>query len=44
MMDIAENIAARKETKLFEPMKKTLFFVQDVNRYVPSQSSGFMQF
>ena len=44
MMDIAENIATRKETKLFEPMKKTLFFVQDVNRYVPSQSSGFMQF
>ena len=44
MMDIAENIAARKETKHYEPMKKTLFFVQDVNRYIPSQSSGFMQY
>jgi Domain of unknown function (DUF1926)/Glycosyl hydrolase family 57 len=42
MIDVAENIAARKESKPFEPMKKTLFFVQDVNRYVPSQSSGFM--
>jgi hypothetical protein len=44
MMDIAENIAARKDAKHFEPMKKTLFFVQDVNRYVPSRSSGFMQY
>ncbi|MGB7567971.1 MAG: alpha-amylase/4-alpha-glucanotransferase domain-containing protein [Chitinivibrionales bacterium] len=44
MMDIAENIAARKETKYYEPMKKTLFFVQDVNRFVPSLSSGFMLF
>lgn len=44
MMDIAENIAVRKETGRFEPMKKTLFFVQDVNRYIPSKSSGFMLF
>jgi Glycosyl hydrolase family 57./Domain of unknown function (DUF1926). len=44
MMDIAENIAVRKEPKHYEPMKKTLFFVQDVNRYIPSQSSGFMLF
>ncbi len=44
MMDIAENIAARKEIKPYEPMKKTLFFVQNVNRYIPSLSSGFMLF
>jgi hypothetical protein len=43
LADVAENIASRKETKLFETMKKDLFFVQDINRFLPSQNSGFLQ-
>ncbi len=43
MMDVADNIASRKESKHFEPYKKTLFFVQDVNRYIPSVESGFIK-
>jgi hypothetical protein len=42
MMDVADNIAARKESKHYEPFKKTLFFVQDINRYIPAKESGFM--
>ena len=42
LMDIAENITARKETKQFEALKKTLYFVQDINRFIPSRSSGFL--
>ena len=44
MMDIADNISARKEAKHYDRMKRTLFFVQDVNRYIPSRSSGFTLF
>jgi hypothetical protein len=43
LMDVAENLAGRKETKSFESLKKTLFFVQDINRFLPSRSSGFLQ-
>jgi hypothetical protein len=42
MMDVADNIAAHKESRHFEPFKKTLFFVQDINRYIPAKDSGFM--
>jgi hypothetical protein len=42
MMDVADNISSRKESKHYEPFKKTLFFVQDINRYIPSRTSGFM--
>jgi hypothetical protein len=41
LMDIADNIASRKESRHAEPYKKTLFFVADINRYIPSKSSGF---
>ena len=41
LMDIADNIASRKESRYTEPYKKTLFFVADINRYIPSKSSGF---
>jgi len=41
MMDVADNISSRKESRHHEPFKKTLFFVQDVNRYIPAKSNGF---
>ncbi len=41
LMDIADSIGSRSETKRVEPHKKTLFFVADINRYIPSMTSGF---
>jgi len=41
LMDIADNIGSRRDSKHVEPHKKTLFFVADINRYIPSKSSGF---
>ena len=43
MMDIAENIALRKDSKPFKDLTKTLFFVQDINHYLPSATGGFQQ-
>jgi len=40
-MDIADSIESRKDSKHTEPVRKTLFFVQDINRYMPSTTSGF---
>jgi hypothetical protein len=42
MMDVADNIAPHRDSRHFEPFKKTLFFVQDINRYIPAKTSGFM--
>ena len=41
LMDIADSIESRKDSKHTEPVRKTLFFVQDINRYMPSTTSGF---
>ena len=41
LMDIADAIELRKDAKHTEPVRKTLFFVQDINRYLPSTTSGF---
>jgi hypothetical protein len=43
MMDIAENIASRKETKDVAAAKKNLFFVQDISHFLPSAVGGFLQ-
>ena len=43
LMDLAENIAGRKESKPFETIKKSLYFVQDISRFMPSRLSGFLQ-
>ena len=43
LMDIAENIALRKDIKLFNNVKKTLFFVQDIHHYLPSTAGGFLE-
>jgi hypothetical protein len=41
LMDIADSIESRKDSKHTEPVRKALFFVQDINRYLPSPTSGF---
>jgi hypothetical protein len=41
LMDIADSLGSRKDSRHAEPHKKTLFFVADINRYIPSKSSGF---
>ncbi len=43
MMDIAENIASRKETRDAGAIKKGLFHVQDISHYLPSAAGGFLQ-
>jgi hypothetical protein len=43
VMDAADNVANSKDAKFYESMKKELFFVQDVNRFLPSEKSGFLQ-
>jgi hypothetical protein len=41
LMDISDNVESRRESKHTGPIKKALFFVQDINRYIPSKTSGF---
>ncbi len=41
MMDCAERISSVKERKLAEKLRRNLFFLQDINRYLPRTSSGF---
>ncbi len=41
LMDVADVIGSRRDAKHVEPHKKTLFFVSDINRFIPSKSSGF---
>jgi hypothetical protein len=41
MLDISENIAAHENNKEILPLKKELFYVQDVNRYLPNTPGGF---
>jgi hypothetical protein len=41
LMDIADSIEPRKDSKHTEPVRKALFFVQDINRHIPSTTSGF---
>ncbi len=41
MMDIAESIKAHRNHKDIIPLKKQLFSAQDINRYLPHESSGF---
>jgi hypothetical protein len=41
LMDIADSVGAKRDSKHMEPHKKTLFFVADINRFIPSKSSGF---
>lgn len=41
MMDIAERLASVKERKLLDRLRRNLFFLQDINRYLPRKNSGF---
>jgi hypothetical protein len=41
LMDVADAVGNRRDARFAEPHKKTLFFVSDINRYIPSKSSGF---
>lgn len=41
MMDAAERICSRHSKKEFAPILKQLFFVQDINRFLPKEKSGF---
>lgn len=41
MMDIAEKIKKINNNKDSLPLKRKLFFVQDINRYLPNDNSGF---
>jgi hypothetical protein len=41
MLDAAEAIQAGIGQKKFAPLLRQLFFVQDINRYLPAAASGF---
>lgn len=41
MMDIADTIQERNQNRETMALTKQLFFVQDINRYLPHVSSGF---
>lgn len=41
MMDVAERLNSYSNQKDLIALKKQLFFVQDINRYLPNESSGF---
>ncbi|MBD3345795.1 MAG: DUF1926 domain-containing protein [Chitinivibrionales bacterium] len=42
MMEVCENVYSRPNPQWIKPLKKKLFFAQDINRYVPSENNGFM--
>lgn len=41
MMELAERVQAVEAERLREQLTHKLFFLQDINRYLPAQTSGF---
>jgi hypothetical protein len=41
MMDIADRLGTVKERKLRDRLQRALFYLQDINRYLPGTNSGF---
>lgn len=41
LMDVYDSVRELKDAKLAARLRKSLFFAQDINRFLPSQRSGF---
>ncbi|MBD3321992.1 MAG: DUF1926 domain-containing protein [Chitinivibrionales bacterium] len=41
MMDVCNSVYSRNNPQWIKPLKKKLFYIQDVNRYLPADASGF---
>lgn len=42
VMEVSENLAGRGSSKHLIPLRKELFYAQDINHYLPSSSGGFL--
>ena len=41
MMEVAEQVESLGNARQYQPLKKKLFFAQDINRFLPSVAGGF---
>ncbi|MDR2693234.1 MAG: DUF1926 domain-containing protein [Chitinispirillales bacterium] len=42
LMDVGDSVAALKDARTAARLKRTLFFAQDINRFLPNTGSGFV--